>query len=192
MSSRMILFHIYISLKKSWRSRYRVLLYKNLSLRKSWCLLSLQYNVSYFGIRCILNNVLLQLHYQININNINSAWLKGIPEFLGSGRKCWTLDSGLWTLGPGRWTLDATLWTLSSEHCTLSLTVWEQNQNPFSYSAWLNYWKFFGCESLRTPWSRFFYRDYRFNLKCYVIKECRNKILLWEIELHYKQLSWTV
>ena len=117
MSSRMILFHIYISLKKSWRSRYRVLLYKNLSLRKSWCLLSLQYNVSYFGIRCILNNVLLQLHYQININNINSAWLKGIPEFLGSGRKCWTLDSGPWTLGPGRWTLHFGRWALNTAHC---------------------------------------------------------------------------
>ena len=38
----------------------------------------------------------------------------GIPEFLGSGRKSWTLDSGrstldakLWTLDSGRWTLDA-------------------------------------------------------------------------------------
>ena len=29
-------------------------------------------------------------------------------------------------------------------------------------------------------------------MKCYVIKVCRKKFLLWEIELHYKQLSWTV
>ena len=52
----------------------------------------------------------------------------GIPEFLDSERKCWTLDSG-------RWIVDATLWTLGSEHWTLSLTVSEQNQNPFSDSA---------------------------------------------------------
>ena len=125
----------------------------------------------------------------IYINNI------GIPEFLGSGRKSWTLDSGpwaldpgLWTLDPGLWTLDSgcwtldtgfwtldsglwtldsglstldvgrwavdvTLWTLGSGHWALSLTVLEQNQKPVSDSAWLNYWKFFGCESRRTLWS---------------------------------------
>ena len=51
-----------------------------------------------------------------------------------------------WHTGiPGLWTqeLDAELWTLS-------LTVVEQNQNPVSGFAWLNYWKFFGCKSLRT------------------------------------------
>ena len=32
--------------------------------------------------------------------------LKGIPEFLDSGRKCWTLDSGRWTLDVGCYTLD--------------------------------------------------------------------------------------
>ena len=36
----------------------------------------------------------------------------GIPEFLDSGRKSWTLDSGRWTLEAGRWTLDTGLWTL--------------------------------------------------------------------------------
>ena len=107
----------------------------------------------------------------------------GIPAFLDNGRKCWTLDSGrwtldsrrwaldagLWTLESGRWTLDsrhwtldATLWTLGSGHWTLSLTVLKQNQNPVSDSAWLNYWKLFGCESRRTSWSRLFCRDYRF------------------------------
>ena len=46
----------------------------------------------------------------------NKVHHMGIPEFLGSGRKSWTLDSGrwaldaeLWTLDPGRWTLDAGL-----------------------------------------------------------------------------------
>ena len=58
----------------------------------------------------------------------------------------WMLDSGLWTLGCGRYTLDA----LDTGHWTLSLTVAEQNQNPVSDFAWLSYWKFFRCESLRT------------------------------------------
>ena len=115
---------------------------------------------------------------------------------LGSGR--WILDSGLSTLESGRWTFDATLWTLGFGHWTLPLTVLEQNQKPISAFAWLNYWKFFGCECLRTSWSRLLYRDYRFWLgyfykfyiyvKCYVIKECRKKSLLWEIELHYLEL----
>ena len=29
----------------------------------------------------------------------------GMPEFLDSGAKSWTLDSELWTLDCGRWTL---------------------------------------------------------------------------------------
>ena len=47
-----------------------------------------------------------------------SACFSSIPEFLDSGRKSWTLDSGrwtldagFWTLNSGRWTLDAGLWT---------------------------------------------------------------------------------
>ena len=83
------------------------------------------------------------------------------------------------------WTLDAGPWTLS-------LTVVEQNQNPVSDFAWLNYWKFFGYESLRSSWSRLFCRDCRFwrghfskfciNVKCYVIPKesfiVRNRITL--------------
>ena len=116
--------------------------------------------------------------------------LKGIPEFLDSGCKSWTLDSGRWTLDAGLWmldsgcwtlnprrrtldtklwTLDAQLrvldswrWTLGSGHWTLSLTVLEQNQQPVSDSALLNYWKFCRCEFLRTSWSHLLYRDYRF------------------------------
>ena len=71
----------------------------------------------------------------------------------------WTLDAGVWTLDSGCWTLDAGHWTLGSGHWTLSLTVPEQNQNPVSDAAWLNYWIFFGCESLRTPWPYLFCRD---------------------------------
>ena len=160
-----------------------------------------------------------------------------MPDFLDSGRKCWTLDSegwtldighwmldaGLWTLDSGRWTLnagpwtlesqrcaldarlwtlDAKRWTLGSEHWTLLLTVSEQNQNLVSDSTWLNYWKFFRFESLKTSWSRFLCRNYKFwgfyfhkfyiNVKYYATKQCQNKFSLWEIELHYKQLSWTL
>ena len=77
---------------------------------------------------------------------------------------CWTLDAGLWmldaglctldsarwTLHAGLWMLDAGRWTLDSQPWTLSLIVAEQNQNPVSDFVWLNYWKFFGYESLRT------------------------------------------
>ena len=42
----------------------------------------------------------------------------GIPEFLGSGRKSWTLDSGRWTLDAGLQTLDPGRWTLGDRRQT--------------------------------------------------------------------------
>ena len=36
----------------------------------------------------------------------------GITEFLDSGRKCWMLDSGRWTLNAGLWMLDSERWAL--------------------------------------------------------------------------------
>lgn len=39
----------------------------------------------------------------------NKAFQEGIPEFLDSVRKCWTLESGHWALDFGYWTLDAEL-----------------------------------------------------------------------------------
>ena len=58
-----------------------------------------------------------------------------IPEFLDSGRTCWTLGSGRWTMDsegwiqdPGFSTLDAGIWMLDSGHWTLPLTGSEQNQ----------------------------------------------------------------
>ena len=56
----------------------------------------------------------------------------GIPEFLDSGRKSWTLDSKRWTLDVGPWMLEREPWMLDSGLWTLSLTVVEQNQNPVS------------------------------------------------------------
>ena len=56
---------------------------------------------------------------------------KGIPEFLDSGRKSWTLDSGhrtldagLWMLDFGPWTLNAGLWMLDSGCSTLDAELW--------------------------------------------------------------------
>ena len=47
----------------------------------------------------------------------------GIPKFLDSGCKGWTLDSGLWTLDAGRWTLDAGPWTLDSGCRTVDVKI---------------------------------------------------------------------
>ena len=115
----------------------------------------------------------------------------------------WTLDSGLWRLDAGLRMLDAEFWMLSSGHWTLLLTGSEQNQNPIADSAWLNYWKVYGCKSQRTfLCSRLLCKEYGsnvavffkfyINVKFYDIKGYRKKFLLWEIELHYKQLSATV
>ena len=58
----------------------------------------------------------------------------GIPEFLDSGCKSWTLDSGQWTLDAGlwtqesvRWTLDAGRWTLNPGRSTLDSRRWTPN-----------------------------------------------------------------
>ena len=103
-----------------------------------------------------------------NIKSNNIIFL-GTLEFLDSGRKCWTLESGLWAL-------DAGLWALGSGHF-----CWQGN--PVSASAWSNYWKFFGYDSLRTSWSHLFYREY--------VRNQLKKFLLWEIGLDQKKLSWT-
>ena len=57
--------------------------------------------------------------YFQNIVVCNEPFLLGIPEFLDSGCKSWTLDSGRWTLDAGFWTLDSGLWILDSGHWTL-------------------------------------------------------------------------
>ena len=48
----------------------------------------------------------------------------GIPEFLDSGRKCWTLVSGRWTLDSGRWTLDSGFLTLDARRYILEAGLW--------------------------------------------------------------------
>ena len=48
----------------------------------------------------------------------------GIPEFLVSGCKSWTLDAGLWTLDSRRWALEAGHWTLYSRLWMLDSRLW--------------------------------------------------------------------
>ena len=59
----------------------------------------------------------------------------GIPEFLDSGRKSWTLDSGRWTLDVGLWTLDARLWTLDSGRWTLDSGLWALDAGRWTLDA---------------------------------------------------------
>ena len=75
----------------------------------------------------------------------------GIPEFLDSGRKWWTLDSdaglralesgrwnlgvGIWMLDSGRWALDAGLWTLDTGLCTLDSGRWTQDPGPWTLDS---------------------------------------------------------
>ena len=51
------------------------------------------------------------IHYSQDFSKLNLSHLlisfNGTPEFLDSGRKSWTLESGRWTLDAGRWPLDA-------------------------------------------------------------------------------------
>ena len=58
----------------------------------------------------------------------------GILEFLDSGRKSWTLDSGRWildailrTVDAGPWILDAGRWPLGSEPSTQDVGLWTLN-----------------------------------------------------------------
>ena len=59
----------------------------------------------------------------------------GIPEFLDSGRKSWTLDTGRWTLDSGRWTLDSGCWTLDSGRWTLDVGLWMLDSGRWTLDA---------------------------------------------------------
>ena len=81
------------------------------------------------------------LHILKYFHILKKAALSGILKFLDSGRKCWALDSGRWTLRFGRFTLD-------TGHCCW--LVQNRIKTEFLILPWLNYWKIFGCKSLRT------------------------------------------
>ena len=62
---------------------------------------------------------------------------KGMPSFLDSVCKSWTLDSAHWTLNTvlwrldlGRWTIDAGPWMLDYERWTLNAKLWMLDPGP--------------------------------------------------------------
>ena len=59
--------------------------------------------------------------------------LTGISEFLDSGRKTWTLDSGCWTLDAGHWTLDSGLWSLDAGLLTPDFGLWTLNAGLWTF-----------------------------------------------------------
>ena len=63
--------------------------------------------------------------FQTLLNDLYQI-IVGIPEFLDTARKSWTLnlDAGLWSLDLGRWTLDCGCWTLDSRLWMLDSELW--------------------------------------------------------------------
>ena len=85
--------------------------------------------MDFFSIKiCLLNH---RKFVKMQEGSSEEAKKEGIPEFLGSGRKRWTLDAGLWMLDAGCWTLDSACWTpdaglwmLNSGRWTLDVGRW--------------------------------------------------------------------
>ena len=61
----------------------------------------------------------------------------GIPEFLGSGCRSWTLDPGRWSLDARLWTLDAGLWKLDSGRWVLDSGRWTLDVGCYTLDAGL-------------------------------------------------------
>ena len=134
-------FHFDVSLNNSCITRYCPTL--NAATQFIWIKFWLAFKVVYFK---------SQNSNFIDILAYRNSWTLEV--------RLWTLDSGHWTLDAGLRTLDSGLWSLHfglraldtrhccralfhcfivSKNCVLfRLTVSEQNQNPFSDSAWLN------------------------------------------------------
>ena len=127
-----------------------------------------------FDINQVPNNLLKAIYR--NSGTLDSSvgrWTLDAGSWTLDSRR-WALDAGPWKLESGRWTLDARLWTLDTEHCFRTLfhcfrTLDNVSLDFFRTESESSFWfyliklmKFFGCESLRTPWSRLFCRDYWF------------------------------
>ena len=83
----------------------------------------------------------------------------GIPEFLDSGHKCWTLDSshwtldsGCWTLGAGLWMLDSGRWTLDAGPWTLKSRLWALDSGLWALDSDREDFKILICPKLWKPW----------------------------------------
>ena len=135
---------------------------------------------------------------------------------LDSGR--WMLDPGLWMLDFGRWTLEAGLWTLDPGHWTLNVGRWILYAGLWTLDA--GFWTLdtvVDCcrtESEPSFWSYLIKLLKILSMRISLdhghacsgetigcdVAIFRNStltlsvtlFLLWEIELHSEQLSWTV
>ena len=76
------------------------------------------------------------------------------------GRKYWTLGSGHWSLDAARWKLASGRRTLHSGLSTVNTSMdWFTTESESSFGFCLiKLLNFFEWESLRTSWSRLFYR----------------------------------
>ena len=96
-------------------TRHRIVQWQNnyLFFKKKWKKSAKVHRNNYpklFDINC---------RYNFLVKSLSYYELLGIPEFLDSACKCWTLECGRWTLNPGVWTLDSGSRTLDSGRWTL-------------------------------------------------------------------------
>ena len=96
-----------------------------------------------------LTTVIFKPHFKhFNFRNLSRlvTWFAilvktGIPGFLDSGRKSWTLDSRRWTLDGGLWTLDAGRWPLDADFkddpdiMLSELVCFSKTKRYFNYST---------------------------------------------------------
>ena len=75
--------------------------------------------------------------FTANLENlmISTCLSEGIPEFLDSRCKCWTLDAGLWTLDAGLWTLDSGCYTLPAGYWTVGGGQWTLDSGCWTLHA---------------------------------------------------------
>ena len=96
-------------------------LWENIQFSPKSCLLI--FCLFYLNKEELIQQVCLRKYIKNDIFN-------GIPEFLGSGRKNWTLDSERWTLKTLK-TLEARLWTLGIGCWILDVKTLRFTVNPF-------------------------------------------------------------
>ena len=88
------------------------------------------------GDRKIMQSIRITIRPPSRISKWNQlSHFRGMPEFLGTGRKTWTLDSGLWTLETGLWTLDAGLWTLDPGRWAMDVGLWTLDAEPWTLNS---------------------------------------------------------
>ena len=80
-------------------------------------------SLQWFVLFCEQQIYALALFTKNAIKYCHNRHLKSMPQFLDSGRKSWTLDSGLWMLDCEIWTLDSERWALDTGLWTLEAVI---------------------------------------------------------------------